>query len=138
MQAVPPTVSAMTVLSASSRSSAVRINSAGTSSNSTANGVGSSAGNPRGPPSTARGGAPRARGGQPACSLLHRLGGCVRNPGAHADPRRLLDAEPHCDRVRGLEADAADIAGETVGVLGHDLHGIGAVGLEDADRTCGA
>src|SRR6202035_1818651 len=44
----------------------------------------------------------------------------------------------HCDRVRGLEADAADIARKTVGVLGHDLHGIGAVGLEDADRACGA
>src|ERR1700736_1113046 len=71
-------------------------------------------------------------------SLVHRLGESVRNPGAHADHRRLLDAEPHCDRVRGLEADAADIAGETVGVLGHDLHGIGAVGLEDADRACGA
>ena len=71
-------------------------------------------------------------------SLVHRLGERVRNPGAHADHRRLLDAEPHRDRVRGLEADAADIAGETVGVLGHDLHGIGAVGLEDADRACGA
>ena len=33
------------------------------------------------------------------------------------------------------EADAADIAREAVGVLGHDLDGIGAVGLEDANRT---
>ena len=53
MQTVSPTVSAMTVLSASSRSSAVWINSAGTSSNSTAKGVSSSAGNPQCPSSIA-------------------------------------------------------------------------------------
>src|SRR6516165_1107059 len=36
-------------------------------------------------------------GGQSAVSLVHRLGECVRNPGAHADHRRLLDAKPHRD-----------------------------------------
>ena len=119
MQAVSPTVSAMTVLSASSRSSAVWINSAGTSSNSTAK-------------------RRQFLGGQSAVTLVHRLGQRVGDPGAHPDHRRLLDAEPHRDRVRRLEADAADIARETVRVLGHDLDGIGAVGLEDADRACGA
>src|SRR5207245_3186212 len=39
--------------------------------------------------------------------------------------------------IRGLEADATDVARESIGVLGHDLDGIGAVGLEDADRACG-
>ena len=77
-------------------------------------------------------------GGQSAVTLVHRLGQRVGDPGAHADHRRLLDAEPHGDRVRGLEADAADIAREPIRVLGHDLDGIGAVGLEDADGARGA
>ena len=77
-------------------------------------------------------------GGQAAMALVHRLGQRVGDPGAHPDHRRLLDAELHGDRVGGLEADAADVAREPVGVLGHDLDGIGAVGLEDADRACGA
>jgi hypothetical protein len=37
--------------------------------------------------------------------------------------------------VGGLEADAPDIPSQTIGVLGHDLHGIGAVGLEDSHRS---
>ena len=77
-------------------------------------------------------------GGQAAMALVHRLGQRVGNPGAHPDHRRLLDAELHGDGVGGLEADAADVARQPVGVLGHDLDGIGAVGLEDADRACGA
>ena len=71
-------------------------------------------------------------------ALVHRLGQRIGNSGAHADHRRLLDAEPHGDRVGGLEADAADVARQPIRVLGHDLDGIGAVGLEDAHRPCGA
>ena len=77
-------------------------------------------------------------GGQSAMTLVHRLGQRVGDPGAHPDHRRLLDAELHGDRVGGLEADAADVARQAIGVLGHDLDGIGAVGLEDAHRACRA
>ena len=71
-------------------------------------------------------------------ALIHRFGERVGNPGAHADHRRLVDTELHGDRIRRLEADAADVAREAIGVFGHDLHGVGAVGLEDADRAGGA
>ena len=40
--------------------------------------------------------------------------------------------------VGGAEADAADVARQAVGVLGDDLHGVGAVGLEDPHRPRGA
>ena len=55
-------------------------------------------------------------------------------PGADPDRRGLLDAELHRNGVRGLEADAADIACQAIWVLGHDLDGIGTVGLEDPHR----
>ena len=71
-------------------------------------------------------------------ALVHRLGQRVGDAGAHPDHRRLLDAELHRDCVGGLEADAADVAGQPIGVLGHDLDGVGAVGLEDAHRPRGA
>ena len=53
-----------------------------------------------------------------------------------ADPHHggLLDAELHCHGVGGLEADAADVACQTIGVLGHDLDGVGAISLEDPYR----
>ena len=75
---------------------------------------------------------------QSAVALVHRLRQRVRDPGAQSDHRRLFDAELHCDRVGGLEPDAANIAGEPIGVLGHYLDGVGAVGLEDANRPGGA
>src|SRR5205085_3930540 len=59
-------------------------------------------------------------------------------PGAHAAHRGLVDAELHGNRIRSLEADAADVAREAIGVLGHHLDGIGAVSLEYAHRACGA
>ena len=71
-------------------------------------------------------------------ALVHRLGQRVGNPGAHPDHRRLVDAELHGDCIGGLEADAADVACQAIRVLGHDLDGVGAVGLEDADRSGGA
>ena len=74
-------------------------------------------------------------GGQAAMALVHRFGQRVGDAGAHPDHRRLLDAELHGDGVGGLEADAADVARQAIRVLGHDLDGIAAVGLEDPDRA---
>ena len=66
-------------------------------------------------------------------TLVHRLGQRVGNPGANPDHGGLLDAKFRSDSVGSLEADAANIAGEPVWVLRHDLDGVGAVGLEDPD-----
>ena len=70
-------------------------------------------------------------GRQPAVPFVHRLGEGERNAGPETDHRGLLDAEPHCDRVGRLEADAANVAGQAIGVLRHHLHGVRAVGLVD-------
>ena len=75
------------------------------------------------------------RSGQSAMAIAHGLGQRERDPGAHPDHRGLLDAESFRDQIGGTEADAPDVAGQPVGVLAHDLHGIGAVGLEDAHRA---
>ena len=56
-------------------------------------------------------------GGQAAVALVHGLGQRVGDPGPGADHRRLLDPEPHRDLVGALEADAADVARQPVGVL---------------------
>ena len=63
--------------------------------------------------------------------LIHRFGQRIGDPGAHADHGGLFDAELHGDGVGGLEADAADIARQAIRVLGHDLDGVGAIGLEN-------
>ena len=73
-------------------------------------------------------------GRQAAMSLIHGLSQRIRNPGADPHYGRLLDAELHGDRVGGLEADAADVARQAIGVFGHDLDGVRAVGLVDAHR----
>ena len=75
---------------------------------------------------------------QATVAVVHRLDERVGDPGAKPDHRRLLDPEPHGDRVGGPEADTANIAREPVWVLGHHLDGIGAVGPEDANRPRGA
>ena len=75
---------------------------------------------------------------QSAMTLVHRLCQRVRYAGAQSDHGGLFDAELHRDRVGGLEADAPDIPGKAIGVLGHDLHGVDAVGLEDADGPGGS
>jgi hypothetical protein len=64
-------------------------------------------------------------------SFIHGLGQCVGDAGANPDHRGLLDAELHRDRVGSLEADAADVAGEPIRVLGHDLDRIGTISLEN-------
>ena len=71
---------------------------------------------------------------QAAMALVHGLGQRIGDPGAHPDHRGLLDAELHGDGVGGLEADAADVARQPIRVLGHDLDGVGAIGLEDPHR----
>ena len=71
-------------------------------------------------------------------TLVHRLGQRVGYPGAQSDHGGLFDAELHRDRVGALETNASDVPGKPIGVLGHDLHGVRAVGLEDANRPGGA
>ena len=77
-------------------------------------------------------------GRQAAMPLVHRLRQGKADAGTNADHRRLRDPQPLRDLIGAPEADAADVAGQTVGVLADDLHGIGAVGLEDPDRSGGA
>ena len=66
--------------------------------------------------------------------LVHRLGQRVRYPGTQSNHGGFCDAKPHRDRVGAFETDASDVPGKPIGVLGHDLHGVRAVGLEDANR----
>ena len=77
-------------------------------------------------------------GRQAAVAVIHRLGQREGDAGPGSDHRRLLDPEPGRDLVGALEADAADVAREPVGVFGDHLDGIRAVGLEDPHRPRGA
>ena len=67
-------------------------------------------------------------------SFIHGLGQRIGNPRSYSDHGGLLDAELHGDRVGGLKSDAADIARQAIRVLGHDLDGVGTIGLEDPHR----
>ena len=71
---------------------------------------------------------------QAAMPFVHGLGQRIGDAGANPDHRRFFDPELHGDRVGGLEANAADVTREAIGVLRHDLHGVRAVGLVDAHR----
>jgi hypothetical protein len=71
-------------------------------------------------------------------SFLHRLGQRIGDTGAHADQCGLLDAELCRDLICGAEADAADVAGQSVRILRNELDRVGAVGFVDAHRTRGA
>ena len=75
---------------------------------------------------------------QSAMTLVHRLGQRVRDARPQSDHRRLFDPELHRDRVSALETNAADVPGKPIGVLGHDLHGVRTVGLEDANCPGGS
>ena len=77
-------------------------------------------------------------GREPAMPFVHRLGQRVGDAGTHADQRRLLDAELARDLIRCTEADAADVAGQAIGVLRDELDGIAAVGFVDAHGARGA
>ncbi len=72
------------------------------------------------------------RGRQAAVPLVHGFGQGIGYPGAHPDHCRLLDAELHGNRIRSLEPDAANIAGQAIGIFRHDLDRINAIGLVDA------
>jgi hypothetical protein len=58
--------------------------------------------------------------------------------GAQPDHGGLFDAELHRNRVGALEPNPSDVPGKPIGVLGHDLQGVRAVGLEDANRPGGS
>src|SRR5438552_18054750 len=70
--------------------------------------------------------------------FVHRLGERIGDAGAHADQRGLLDAELAGDLIGGAEADARDVASQSIGVLRDGLDGLGAVGLVDPHRARGA
>ena len=67
-------------------------------------------------------------------SLIHGLGQRIGN--SRADPHHggFLDAKLHRDRVGGLKSNASDVARQPIRVLGHDLDGVGTIGLEDPHR----
>src|SRR5215470_16682045 len=71
-------------------------------------------------------------------ALIHPFGQRIGNPRTNPDHRRLFDAELYGNRVGGLETNATNIAREPVRVLGHDLDGVRAIGLEDPHRSRGA
>jgi hypothetical protein len=75
---------------------------------------------------------------QSAMALVHRLGQGVGYSGAQSNHGGLFDAKPHRDRVGALKTNPSNIPGKPIGVLSHDLHGVRAVGLEDANRPGGA
>jgi len=72
---------------------------------------------------------------QAAMPLVHRLRQGVADASADPDHRGWFDAKPHGDGVGGLEADAADVAGQAIRVLRHHLHGVDAIGLENPHRA---
>jgi hypothetical protein len=71
---------------------------------------------------------------QSAMPVVHRLQQGIGDAGTGADHGRLRDAQLVRDLVSGFEADAPDIAGEPVGVLGHERDRVRPVGLVDAHR----
>ena len=73
-------------------------------------------------------------GRQTTMSFIHGLGQCVGDAGANPDHRGFFDAELHGDRISGLEADAANVAREPIRIFGHDLDGVGPVGLKYPHR----
>ena len=75
---------------------------------------------------------------QTAMAFVHRFGQRVGNARTNPDHRRLFDAQLRRNGVGGLEADATNIAREPVRVLGHDLDGVGTIGLENPYRSRGA
>src|SRR6266581_332841 len=67
--------------------------------------------------------------------LVHGFAQRIGNTSADPHHGGLYDAELHRNCVGGLEADAADIARQAIRVLGHDLDGIGTIGLENPYRS---
>ncbi len=67
-------------------------------------------------------------------AFVHRLDQRIGNASAYPDQSGLIDAELHRDGIGGLKPDATNVARQAIGILGHNLHGIGAVCLVDAHR----
>ena len=67
--------------------------------------------------------------------LVRGLRKGVRNSGAHADQRGLLDAELACNLIRCAEANPTDVTSQPVRVLRDQSNRIGAVGLVNPYRA---
>ena len=67
--------------------------------------------------------------------LVHGFRQRIGNSGAHPDHGRLLDPQLHGNGIRRAETNAADIARQAVWIIRHHLNCVGAISLEDADRT---
>src|SRR5262249_5174060 len=65
---------------------------------------------------------------------VHCLGERIRDAGTYTNKRGLLDAELGRDLVGGAEADAPNVAGQTIRVFRDELNGIGTIGFVDAHR----
>ena len=72
--------------------------------------------------------------GKPAMAFVGRLLQGEGDPGPNPLRRLAGHAHLHGDRVGGPKADAFNVAGEPIGILGHHLNGVMAIGLEDAHR----
>jgi len=68
------------------------------------------------------------------CGLLQ----CEGDAGAQTLRGFFGQSEPHGDGVGGAEADAADVTRQAIGILGHHLDGVVAVGLEDPHGARGS
>ena len=75
---------------------------------------------------------------QAAVALAAGLQQGVVDAGPQANGGGRFDAEAGGDRVGGAKADAADVAGQAIGVLRHHLHRLVPIGLEDPHRPGGA
>ena len=71
---------------------------------------------------------------KPTVSLVGRLLQGERNAGPNALRRLLRQAHLHGYRIGCSKADAFYVAGEPIGILGHHLDRVMAIGLEDAHR----
>src|SRR5262249_24413253 len=69
-------------------------------------------------------------GWQSAVAFVHGLGQCIGDAGANPDHCGLFNAEPHGDRIGGLESDAANVTGQPIRIFSHDLHGVSTICLE--------
>ena len=72
---------------------------------------------------------------KPAVTVVGRLLEGEGHTGAQPLRRFAGHAHFHGHRVGRAKADASDIAGEPIRILGHHLNGVVAIGLEDAHRA---
>ncbi len=67
--------------------------------------------------------------------FVHRLRERVGNPGTYADQRRLLDTELGCDLISRAEANAADVASQSIRVFRDEPNGISAISFVNPRRA---